>query len=222
MTFDPNEVLNFDFGDVEPAAPGMFVLIPSGEYQVQCIGGRKYFTGETSEKAGDPNKPNLEFKFSIINHPLYEGMELKLSHSLGSSSRQFLLNTLMCLIPDKPWQQSGIQIPLGALLQAIQGRTTNSIVFHDDFKGKEGNTVYIAKIKGLKKFDPTVPAPMPTDTNPPRYMLEKNPTSPVQQQAAQGVVSPEETQQFINQWPGGSPPPAAPPSTQGTAIDFGF
>lgn len=222
MTFDPNEVITFDFGDVEPAEPGMYALIPSGEYQVQCVGARKYFTGENTDTP-KLDKPNIEFKFTIISHPLYEGTELKLSHSLShQGSRPFLLNTLMCLIPDKPWQQSGIQIPIGALIQGVQGRTTNAIVFHDDFKGKEGNTVYIAKIKGLKKFDPTVAAPMPSETNPPQYMLQKSPPTPLQQQAAQGVVSPEETQQFINQWPGGSPPPAQPTPSGGTAIDFGF
>ncbi len=220
MTFDPNEVISFDFADAEPAAPGAFILIPSGEYQLQCNGARKYFTGEGKNQP-DSTKPNIEFQFTIINHPDYQGQEMKLSHSLLPASRNFLLNTLMCLIPNKDWKQDGIKVPLGQLIQAVTGRPTNGVVYHDDFTGKDGTTVYLAKLKGLLPYDPTKPPPQVTDTNPPKYMLERNPAGPTQQQAASGVVSPQETQEFMNQWPGGQPPAPATSPQQGTA-DFGF
>lgn len=224
MTFDPNEVISFDFEGVDPAEPGLFVLLPSGEYNMQCTGARKYFTGE-SKGEPDSTKPNLEFTFQIINHPQYAGIETKFSHSLLPAGRQFLLNTLMCLMPEKNWQQNGIKVPLGQLVQALQGKTCNAVTFHDDFKGKDGRTVYIWKIKGLKKFDPTVPPPVVTDTNPPKYMLEPQaPPSPVAQQAAAGVASQADVQQFMQDWPGGTPsgqPTASAPSQQAPA-DFGL
>ncbi len=219
MTFDPNEVINFDFAGVDPAEPGVSFLLPSGEYNVQCVGARKYFTGESQNKP-DSTKPNIEFMFQVINHPQYTGIETKLSHSLLPASRQFLLNTLMCLIPEKNWQQDGIKVPLGQLIEALKGKTANAVTFHDDFRGKDGRTVYIWKIKGLKKFDPTVPSPILTDTNPPKYMLEPQaPPSAVAQQAAQGVANPADVQQFMQDWPGGTPSAPAPSTPP---ADFGL
>lgn len=221
-----DEVINFNFGDVEPATPSMFTLIPSGEYQFQCVGLRKYNTGEAKDPkgVGDVSKPNLEFKLQIINHTMYQGTELKLSHSVTDpKSRGFLLNTLLCLMPGPNWQRDGIQIPLSQLIQQVQGKTTNGVVFHDSFKGTDGDTVYVAKIKGLKNFDPTVPPPMPTEDNPPKYMLEKRPAPAIQQQAAHGVSEADKAN-FLNQWPGGTAPVPAPASAGNSesVLDFGF
>lgn len=222
MTFDPNEVIGFDFAGIDPAEPGVSILLPSGIYNVQCIGLRKYFTGE-SKNEPDSTKPNLEFKFQVINHPNYTGIETKLSHSLLPAGKQFLLQTLMCLLPEKNWQQDGIKVPLGQLAQAIQGKTANAVTFHDDFKGKDGSTVYIWKIKGLKPFDPTIVQPMPDENNPPKYMLEKQPPSPVAAQAAQGVATQADVQQFMQDWPGGTPSaPTTPSPSQQAPSDFGL
>jgi len=219
MSFDPNEVISFDFAGIDPAEPGVFMLLPSGEYNMQCVGARKYYTGE-SKNEPDSTKPNLEFTLQIINHPQYTGIETKLSHSLLPAGRQFLLNTLMCLIPEKNWQQDGIKVPLGQLVDALRGKTCNAVTFHDDFKGKDGRTVYVWKVKGLKKFDPTIVPPVVTDTNPPKYMLEPQPpASPTTQQAAAGVANPDDVQQFMQDWPGGTPSAAAPSQPP---ADFGL
>jgi hypothetical protein len=218
MTFQDDEILDFDFAGIEPAMPGVFIALPKGEYQVQCVSAKKYFTGE-SRGNPDTSKPNLEFMLSIINHPNYNGRELRLSHSLGESSRQFLLNTLMCLIPEADWQQAGLKIKLGELIQKLIGRTANGLVDWEITKSqKSGYDIVVNNLVGLKRFDATVPPPMPSEGNPP--IISRGSSTPVAKQAAQGVVSQNEVANFLNEWPGGDSKPAQPTATPST--DFGF
>jgi hypothetical protein len=222
VTFNPEEMLDFDFVGVEPATSG-FTTLPAGEYNVQCVAAKKYYTGEAKALAEgrpiDTSKPNLEFSLIVINHPDFNNEELRLSHSLGEKSRPFLLNTLMCLIPEVNWQQGGLKYKLGDLIRMLVGKTANATVDNEIAKSMSTGNDYVRHtVKALKKYDPTVPPPKVTENNPPR--IQKGNASPTQQAAAGGVVSPEETANFLNQWPGGTTPAPAP--TEGTAIDFGF
>lgn len=218
MTFDPNEVLDFDFVGVEPATFGDFRALPKGEYQLQCVGCTKYYTGE-SKGNPDPNKPNLLFDFRVINHPEYDGSEFigagnGLSHSLLPASKGFLLNTLMALVPEKDWQQ-GIKMPLSELISLVKGRPVNGVI---DWEINAGSGKHTGKrfvnnrIKSLKPYDATIPPPKATEGNPPVISNNAANTSPVAQQAAAGVPQ-SEVDSFLSSIPGDAGTPATQSSS---------
>lgn len=208
-----DEILEFNFAGVQPATWGEFRALPRGEYQLQCVECTKYYTGESKGKA-DPSKPNLLFGFRVINHPDYENSEFLgfkgLSHSLLADSSKFLLNSLMCLIPEVDWDKNGIKIPLSQLMEKVKGATVNAVIDWEinNGTGDNANKRYVNnKIKALKKYDPTVPPPKATEGNPP-IISNSNGASPIAQQAMAGVPA-DEVNSFLNDWPGGTPQPAA-------------
>lgn len=215
-----DDILEFDFEGVEPATFGDWRALPKGEYNLQCIGAKKFFTGESAGKP-DTSKPNLAFKFVVINHPEYTGRELKeLNHSLGEKSRQFLLNTLMCLIPEIDWQGGALkQIKLSELIAKVSGRPVNGTINWSINMGTGDNAgkKYVNNdIQGLKKYDESITQPVATEGNPPAPDNSSS-VSPAAQAAASGVPA-NEVQSFLDSaWPGGATAPAASGST-----DFGL
>lgn len=216
-----DDILDLNFAGLEPAIPGAWATLPKGEYQLQCVGAKKFLTGENQNKP-DPSKPNLEFTMMIINHPNadYVGTEWKLYHSLGNNewSRKFLLNSLMCLIPEVDWQKGGMQIPLSALVQKIQGRTSNGLI-EWEINERDGKKYVNNKLKALKKYDPTVAPPVATEGNPPTVV--NNEPSPTARQATAGV-SQDEVNSFLGEWPGGPAPAAVASNNTEDALDFNF
>jgi hypothetical protein len=183
---------------------------------------RKYHKGDKGgTEQGDPSNPGLEFTLVITGHPTYEGKEMKLYHPLAKTNEQFLLNTLMCLVPDKPWQQNGIKVPLSELTRAVVGRPVNGLVDWKIEQGYKDSTKKFVKneLTSLKKFDGSITQPMPTEGNPPVIINE--PASGITQQAA-GGVSPGEVNEFLNQWPGGTPSASTPAPAEGNFFSDPF
>lgn len=205
-----DEVLVFDFEGVEPAVFGTFVSMPKGEYNLQCVSCEKFYakakTGATKGEP-DPNKPGLKFTFSINAHPTFTGVEISIWHMLAKENQKFLLNTLMCLIPEFDWQQNGIKIPISQLMQRVQGRPCNGTIDWE-INVSNGKKYVNNKLQGLKPFDQGVTQPMPSEGNPPTVVNDA--ASPVTNQASSGV-SPDEVNSFLNDWPGGTATPAASP-----------
>lgn len=203
-----DELLEFNFGGVEPAVVGTYVTLPKGEYTMQCLSAEKC-TSKT-------NKPMLKFVFAITNHPAYEGYSgngTTIWHLLEKENAKFLLNSLMCLIPEKPWQQDGIKVPLSTLLQQVQGRPVNGII---DWKVDtyEGKDIVKNDLKGLKPYDASITPPVASEGNPP--VLTKTSASETKQAASAGVPA-SEVNEFLSNFPGGTATPAAT-----LASDFGL
>jgi len=219
-----DEVLEFDFEGVNPAVFTSFVAMPKGEYNLQCIGLRKYFKGdEGGKKDGDTDKPGLEFTFSVTTHPSFSGRELKIWHPFGESSRQFLLNTLMCVIPGPDWQQNGIKVPISQLKEQAAGRPCNGLVDWEITTGTNknvGKRFVNSSLKSLKPFDPSITQPVATEGNPPVIDNSQSSVSATTQAAASGVPS-DEVNAFLNSIPGSSPTTNTP-ATGGSVLDFGF
>jgi hypothetical protein len=220
MMSDDDDILEFDFEGVDPAVFGDWLALPKGEYNLQCVGAKKFLTGE-SKGTPDPTKPNLAFKFVVINHPEYSGRELnELNHSLGEKGRPFLLNTLMCLIPEIDWQGGALkQIRLSELIAKVNGRPVNGTISWSINNGTGDNAgkKYVNNdIQGLKMYDASIPQPVATEGNPPVIDNRNSSVSPTAQQAAAGVPA-SEVQSFLdNAWPG-----ATAPATSGST-DFGM
>jgi len=211
-----DEVLEFDFEGVEPAIFGNWRAIPKGEYNLQCIGAKKFYTGEAAGKP-DTSKPNLAFKFVVTNHPEYTGRGLReLNHSLGEKSRSFLLNTLMCLVPEVDWQGGGLkQMKLSELIQMVQNRPVNGTVNWciDIGTGQHAGKKFVNnELQGLKVFNADIEQPVATEGNPPVIDNRNSAVSPTAQAAAAGV-SQDEVASFLNSGPFGGAPEAAPAST---------
>jgi hypothetical protein len=210
-----DETIEFNFEGVEPAVFGAFVVMPKGEYNLQCTGLRKYYKGDKGGTIqGDINQPGLEFTMTVSVHGIYEGKEFKLYHPFKSENEKFLLNTLMCLLPDFDWQRNGLKIPLSALIERAVGRPANGLIsWKVETYTKEGETkprtIVKNELNSLKPFDQSITQPVATEGNPP--ILTSTEPSAIAQQAAAGV-SPDEVNSFLNEWPGGSPAPAAPAS----------
>lgn len=216
-----DDILDFNFAGVEPAIPGAWTTLPKGEYQLQCNGARRFFTGEGRGEP-DSNKPNLEFSFIVINHPNtdYVGTEHKLFNSLSNNewTRKFLLNTLMCLMPEIDWQKGGMQVPMSQLIQKVQGRMVNGLI-EWEVSEKDGKKYVNNKLKALKKYDPTVAPPVATEGNPPSVVNTES--SAVVKQANAGV-SQDEVNSFLGEWPGGPAPAAVAANSTEDALDFSF
>ena len=211
-----DDILEFDFEGVDPAVSGGRIALPRGEYNLQCTALRKYLKGDKGgTQQGDPNNPGLAFTFVVNNHPEFTGQEFKLYHPLGEKTRPFLLNTLMCLIPDKPWQSSGIKVPLSALIQQAVGRPCNGLIDWEINVSKETDRKYVNNnLTSLKAYDPTIIPPVATEGNPPTVVNDS--PSALSQKAASGV-SKEEVNEFLSGWDQSSTAgtPAAPAPAPG-------
>lgn len=223
-----DEVLNFNFGDVEPATFGSFVAMPKGEYNLQCTSVEKFYAKSKQTGQPDPSKPGLRFNFIVTNHPVHTGVERSLWHVFPQTDNKddwkYLLNTLMCLIPDENWQRDGIQMPLSKLFSLAQGRPVNgSIDWEINTVTKDGvtNKYVNNKLQGLKKFDPGITQPTATEGNPP--ILTNDTASPTAQAASAGV-SQAEVQGFLNEWPGATSETSSSttPAPSTGASDFGL
>lgn len=214
-----DDILEFDFEGVEPATFGDWQALPKGEYNLQCIGAKKFLTGE-SKGTPDPSKPNLAFKFVVINHPEFTGRELKeLNHSLGEKGRPFLLNTLMCLIPEIDWQGGALkQVRLSELIVKVTDRPVNATITWsiNAGTGENAGKKYVNNdIQGLKQYDASITQPVATEGNPPVIDNRNSSVSPAAQAAASGVPA-NEVQSFLDSaWPGATDPAVG-------AQDFGL
>jgi len=211
-----DDVLEFNFEGVEPATFGVFTKLPKGEYNLQVVSCEKFYAKTSAnDKTPDPNKPGLHFVFSITNHPTYEGIEQPFWQMLGKSNEKFLLNTLMCLIPEYDWKRNGIKIPMAAFVQKVVGRPCNGMI-EWKINEYEGKRFIQNNLEALKPYDQGITQPVATEGNPPT--LTDTSTSTVTKQASAGVSS-SEVDSFLSDWPGG-PAPATTPTSSVT--DFGF
>lgn len=209
-----DEVFEFDFEGVEPASFGARQKLPKGDYCLQVQSVEKFFA--KTDGSPDPNKPGLHFTFAITNHPSFEGQEIEFWQMLGKKNEQFLLNTLECLVPEFNWRQNGIKIPMSQLFQKLTGRPCNGFI--DWEISSYNNRRFVQNsLKGLKKFDPSIQPTMPTEGNPP--ILTQEQTSPTMQQAASGV-SESEVNEFLGNWPGGTPTGNSDPAPSDTGNFF--
>lgn len=216
-----DELLEFNFEGVDPAAFGGRVAMPKGEYNLQCTALRKYYKGDKGgTQQGDNNHPGLEFTFAINNHPMFTGQELKLWHPMAESNKQFLLNTLMAVIPGPDWQKDGIKIPLSGLIQQAVGRPCNGLIDWE-INVKDDQKYVNNKLQSVKPFDQGISQPMPTEGNPP--VIIRSESSAISRQAA-GGVSKEEVNEFLGGWDQSSSgtPAATPPSDSGNFFDEPF
>jgi hypothetical protein len=210
-------VLELNFAGIEPATWGVYKKLPKGEYNVQVVSCEKFYAKDKTTKEPDPNKPGLHFVFSVTNHPEYEGTELHYYQMLGKENYKFLLNTLMCLIPEMNWQQDGIKVPLSQLIAKVQGRPSNAFVDWE-INAKDNKRYVNNVLQGLKPYDPSIKQPVAKEGDPP--IIVNDAGSPVAQQAV-GGVSREEAEAFLSSLPGQETPAAAPSSAPATSNFFG-
>jgi hypothetical protein len=215
-----DDILEFNFEGVEPATGSGWAAMPKGEYNLQCVGAEKFYAkAKNGPNKGqpDPNRPGLRFNFVVTDHPVFTGTERSIWHVFPAADKpddwKYILNTLMCLIPEFDWQKNGIKIPMSALFQQVQNRPVNGMISWE-VNVKDGKKYVNNSLDGLRKYDPSITQPVATENNPP--VFDNSSVSPAAQQAAAGVPA-SEVQSFLDSaWPG-----ATAPAASGSA-DFGM
>jgi hypothetical protein len=122
----------------------------------------------------------------------------------------------MALIPEFPWQQGGIKVPISQLMQKVQGRPCNGLI-EWEINTKNDRKYVNNNLTSIKPFDQGITQPVVTEGNPPTVVNDT--PSAISQQAASGVTQ-SEVNEFLNQWPGGEATASTTPAPSDSSNFF--